>query len=83
MTEPLVQTSKDTLPTVRREPWEPVLVQVFRDADTGDRIRPAGLLTRSLWESKCLWESWPGGKQAVQMSVGRPKCDPGTGKGRE
>lgn len=48
MTEPLVQTSKDTLPTVRRESWEPVLVQVFRDADTGDRIRPARLLTRQM-----------------------------------
>lgn len=45
MAERPLQTSQDAhkLFTVRAEPWEAMLVQVFREADTGVRIRPARL----------------------------------------
>lgn len=73
-----VQTSKDELPTVRREPWEPVLAQeVYTDADSGDRIRPARFFTGQM----------PVGEQVrgnqAQVSVVRPTWDPMKEKGRE
>lgn len=66
MAEQPLQASPDKhkLLTGRTEPWEPVLVQVFREADTGDRIRPTRLFLGQMamghlarrepgWPSEC------------------------------
>lgn len=72
MAEQHLQTSQDKhkLVTVRADQWEPMLVWVFREADTGGRIRPARLFLGQMSVGDLARRS-----QAGQVSAVRSKCD--------